>query len=118
MKKRPRLAVISGLTAHLTGPRPIDALAVETHPGQAQWAGTGPRGRTCRECVFWRGDDGRGDYYNFGGIKPRRCARFRDLTMRKGQPVVHHAPACRHFEINPDPPRKFVRPEPEEEATP
>jgi hypothetical protein len=112
-KKRKRLAVLSGLTPHLTGARPIDTLAEATYPGQAHWAGTGPRGRTCRECMLWNVGDGRGDYADFGGIKPRRCAKFQILTMRRGQPIPHYAPACRHFEINPDPPHKFVRPEPE-----
>jgi hypothetical protein len=48
--KRKRLAVLSGLTPHLTGARPIDALAQDNYPGQAHWGRRGELGTWyCRE---------------------------------------------------------------------
>lgn len=78
----------------------------ETHDGQAHLAGTGPSGRTCRECVHWA--CGRGEYKNNGELKSARCNKFSRLTGgRKGREVPHHALACRHFEFSAEPPKAF-----------
>lgn len=40
------------LQDHLTA-SPVDAFARASYPGMAHFAGTGPRGKTCRECLFF-----------------------------------------------------------------
>jgi hypothetical protein len=71
-----------------------------TKPGQAHWAGTGPAGKTCGDCV------------RLGYLRQRRsasgdlvktthtggCQRFSQLTGRHGPVVPVTAGACRHFE--------------------
>lgn len=37
-------------------PHDLAELARETPPGMAGICGTGPRGKTCRECAFWGGN--------------------------------------------------------------
>lgn len=77
-----------------------------THAGMAHFAGSGPAGKTCRECVFWT----ERNYYAKGGkyagaIKPSSCERYHQLTGRQGEKVPHEAAACRHFEHHPSPPK-------------
>lgn len=82
--------------------RPI----AETYLGQAHIAGTGPEGRTCRECKFWHGwkwqklvggkERIATDPGYFGkkhklhplGLKKAKCNRL----------IPHCAKACRLFE--------------------
>ncbi len=100
------------LSDKYTQPDPeLTRKARATWPGMAHFAGTGPKGRTCRECIYWdhlpyeyRSKTGR-----YGGlIKPARCRKYRELTREQGAPVPYHAFACRHFELNPSPPRKYA----------
>src|SRR5262245_3700734 len=68
--------------------------------GQAHFAGTGPFGATCGECIFlsyWkkilnaRGDTIRSE--RVGG-----CERFHQLTGKHGAVVPPGTEACRYFQ--------------------
>lgn len=93
----------------LTEPGPVDysALARNSFPGMAHFAGTGPTGQSCRQCVHWR--IGAADWYAPGGKhggapKPRGCQAFLKFTMgREGPKVPHDARSCKHFEASPEP---------------
>ena len=69
--------------------------AAMTHKGMAHFAGTGPAGKHCRECVFWQKT---GRWFG-SGPAPARCGKFQQLTRRPGPSVPHNAHACRHFEL-------------------
>jgi hypothetical protein len=87
---------------------------VLTPPGMAHWAGTGPRGTTCRECRHWMttgkwqmeaGPAGGGDPL------PSRCRRYRSLGMHRrfGPPLPHDTPSCQHFDPS-EKPQPLARP--------
>ncbi|MGY3278165.1 hypothetical protein [Bradyrhizobium sp. S3.7.6] len=80
-----------------------------THKGMAHFAGTGPHGRTCRECIDW--DAFNASYRAYDGqLTDAVCKMFSKLSRgRKGAKVPHHAEACQHFKINPSAPEKFKR---------
>jgi hypothetical protein len=68
--------------------------------GQAHFAGTGPFGATCGECVYlgyWRQRrNGSGEI-----VKTERdggCEKFYQLTGKHGPAVPAGTEACRHFE--------------------
>lgn len=73
----------------------------ETPPGMAHWAGTGPSGKSCRECGHWKT---RGRYasaanrHAAGELKPSPCGKYESLMQQKGPPIEHWRRACRHFE--------------------
>lgn len=81
-----------------------------THMGQAHIAGTGPEGRTCRECKYWYSWDVKERPYRpyRGGddglmhLEPSKC-RYSILNKAERR-VPHHAQACRLFEQNDSPP--------------
>lgn len=97
--------------------RPI----AETYLGQAHIAGTGPSGKTCRECRFWaikkfrKIADGKYDEYltnpgYFGKkhttkpleIKKAKCNR--PIMNKANRLIPHKAKACRLFEQADNPP--------------
>jgi hypothetical protein len=59
-------------------------------PGMAFFAGTGPQGKTCGDCLF-RG------YQNDNKFHAG-CHRYRQLTGRDGPVVKEFYPACRDFQ--------------------
>ena len=71
----------------------------KTHPGQAHWAGSGPSGATCGDCVhlgYYR------KHVNFNGDATHTqwtggCAEFHRLTGKHGPVIRQCAEACRHF---------------------
>jgi len=71
-----------------------------THSGQAFWAGTGPAGATCGDCIFWgysqviRSADGNA----VGTKKSCGCAKFHQLTGKHGPAIPDSALACKYFE--------------------
>ncbi len=96
---------------HLT-PAPIDVLARISHPGMAHFAGTGPRGSTCRECVFWA--HGPHDYRAKNGkwrglIEAATCKKYRQITMQTGGKIPDDAAACKYFDQNATPPERFAK---------
>lgn len=80
-----------------------------TWPGQAHFAGTGPHGKTCRQCEYWSGCGVESGYHpqfgKFRGeLKKRPCERHAALMNKVGPGVPHDAPACKHFVENTSPP--------------
>jgi hypothetical protein len=91
-------------SAHLTH-TPMEHRA--SHKGMAHFAGTGPNGRTCRECALW---DYRSSTYSLGSgrLTNERCMKFTTLSRgQKGQRVPEDAMACKYFELNPTAPGKY-----------
>lgn len=96
---------------HLTA-SPADPMARASFPGMAHFAGTGPAGKTCRECIFWKHapHDYRSKNGGYGGkIKPAECAKYRQLSGDKGRAVPDNARSCRHYEENQNPPPRFQK---------
>lgn len=120
---------LKGLTS-----APHDAAIRATYLGQAHIAGTGPEGKTCRECIFWHawtrvkvGKEYESrpappSYFSFrhadhpGELKRARC-NFPIINKAK-RAVPHHASACRMFEqqdmplpakLDPPPPKTRTR---------
>ena len=92
------------ITEHLT-PSPIDNKALGTWSGMAHFAGTGPKGTTCRECQHWAFD---GYLSTTGSLKTTICEKYtRMMNGRVGQRVPHDAPSCRYYEPMPDPPSVY-----------
>ena len=78
-------------------------------PGMAHWAGTGPKGKVCRQCIHYT-NEGR---YSLGGkhpgwLKPGRCTKFGAMMRKKGPTFPIRTLACKHFEENPNPPTEQV----------
>ncbi len=89
-----------------------------TYLGQAHIAGTGPEGKTCRECTFWGvqcsgiggawkvvslGYYSEKDKAGWGGqLHKGGCYRYRHRKSNRKFP--HDAQACRLFEENENPP--------------
>jgi hypothetical protein len=104
---------VTVLTKGLTDPHdPIQSNQLQkTYPGMAHLAGTGPSGKTCRECAMWGMPshvEGGPPLYRYrpfhagGELCGRRCQKYHKLMLAglhviRGQTVPHHAPACRHF---------------------
>lgn len=72
----------------------------KTPDGMAHWAGTGPKGRSCRECIHYDADK----RYRTGMLRPGRCKKYGAMMRRKGPTFPHETQACKHFEANPAPP--------------
>jgi hypothetical protein len=102
------MAVTLKIGEHLTRDRYSDAAAV-TYTGQAHFAGSGPRGKTCRECFFWRPEHGGNHVYRAGDrqLKDALCVQHRKLRGAAGKPVPHSATACKYFQQAEDPPLPF-----------
>jgi hypothetical protein len=76
----------------------------QTRPGMAHWSGSGPKGKTCRDCMFWGvGNKFRRD--TWGELRPRQCTKFTRLSGgRRGDGVPHGCWACKYFEARPSSP--------------
>ena len=97
------------------GQEEIVRLAPRTYVGMAHFAGTGPEGKTCRECDFWatQWKWARVVALGHGGFPmPGRCRKHTVFAMRKGEQVPHDAEACKHFAPteNPQPLRRPEKP--------
>jgi hypothetical protein len=91
--------------SHLTNPNPdLEQLRRRTVPGMAHFAGTGPKGKTCRECSEWTGCGKEAGYYapkgaHGGLIKPRSCDKYRELMRGDiGEPIPPDTMACKYFD--------------------
>jgi len=79
----------------------------ETHKGQAHFAGTGPKGATCRTCAFWAFEQNMPQYKADGTLHMQRCNKFQQMMRRQGNKIPHEASACRyHEEAQKDRPRQ------------
>lgn len=79
-----------------------------THDGQAYWGGTGPDGKTCRECSQWQshGYKSLANKAAAGILKDGPCVQFKKLTGgHAGPKFPHYARACKYFveDFNPPP---------------
>lgn len=73
----------------------------DTPPGMAHWMGTGPAGKTCRECTFFDADG----HDAAGMLKAARCKKHTALMNGRQGPKIKHANAsCRFFHENLNPP--------------
>lgn len=96
---------------HLTA-GPVDTLARASYPGMAHFAGTGPHGKTCRECIFWNHVlyDYRAKNGKFRGlILPANCKKYKQITQSVGDKVPDDAGSCKYFEKNSAPPARFMK---------
>lgn len=109
-------------------PFPGHSAIHETFLGQAHIAGTGPEGKTCRECVFWclkrwrKVEYGYEEYRvapgHFGKrhkktpseLKKAKCNR--PILNKANRLIPHHAKACRLFEQAENPPEAIKNAEP------
>jgi len=74
-------------------------LANKTKVGQAHWGGTGPEGKCCFECASWTPDGYSPERDEEGHLEPRRCRKFKQLTMGVGSSAVPaEALSCKYFE--------------------
>jgi hypothetical protein len=97
---------------HLTEDR-IGCMSTRTYCGQAYFAGSGPAGKTCRECACWAPPAGLAKHAYAAGtrqLKPCRCRKYTWLTGgRSGGDIPHGALACRYFEPSDSPPPPFAK---------
>jgi hypothetical protein len=67
-------------------------------PGMAYFAGTGPKGKCCRDCThrgYWRTSASREDY------RTTACIMFKTLTGVHGPRVDADWAACKYFKQKP-----------------
>lgn len=92
---------------HLTA-NEVHAPIAGTFVGQAHIAGTGPADKTCRECVFWQNAGKPHRYFTDRHseapleLHPAECTR--PILNKASAKFPHHAPACRLFVENDNPP--------------
>lgn len=85
-----------------------DDMIEKTFLGQAHIAGTGPKGKTCRECEWWHGHKGQhpGYYSHKHKDKPLEAKKAncnRPIANKPKKRIPHYAIACRLFVENPNP---------------
>lgn len=73
----------------------------QTHFGMAHLAGTGPKGKTCRECSHYRVNMKSGNYKVSGELKNGRCTL--GLPGQSSRTFPHVAQSCRFFEQEANP---------------
>ncbi len=92
---------------HLTETNTSD-LVKGTHVGMAYFAGTGPKGKTCRECAHWgatvRKHLYRNPVYSAPDLQHHECNKFTKMIGRAGGKVPHEAAACKYFKQSENPP--------------
>jgi len=79
----------------------LDTHQKQSEPGMAHFAGTGPRGKTCGNCVFWgyKRETGR-----FKSMKPvEACQKYFNLTGKHGPTIKAALLSCKYFEGVPKP---------------
>lgn len=79
----------------------LDQIREKTPSGMAFWAGTGPQGRTCRECAhygFIGYKSNRG--FKGGTLKNGSCLRYAEMTRQSGGKFPFDTPSCKYFEEN------------------
>jgi hypothetical protein len=77
-----------------------------TWAGMAHFAGTGPPGRTCRECVSWLHTG----YSSVGMIRKAACEKYQKMMRDQNSPKFpHYLRACKYFALNPHAPTAHER---------
>jgi hypothetical protein len=88
-----------------TAPDKISDQAKATYPGQAHWGGSGPRGKTCRECTFWALPERDAYFAGSDLLKDQSCNKAKammNLVMSPKVPPL--ARACKYFAPRENPP--------------
>ncbi len=85
----------------------FNEMVKNTPSGMAYWAGTGPPGRTCRECRHFGQKKGDIGYNTHGLLKNAKCAQYLSLSLRDGRAIPHDSKACKFFEESVSPPPSF-----------
>lgn len=120
-KRAPREHLL--FSDHLTEAK-FDTPIRETYLGQAHIAGTGPQGKTCRECEHWhqwKYSKAKEDYvpcpsgYNgkrhkTAPLEPKKAYCNRPTLNKAKRLIPHHAKSCRLF-VAADHPMAAKRPE-------
>ncbi len=75
---------------------PQDQRVRDTHPGQAHFAGTGPRGTTCGQCAHWQAQR----ITRRKGTTAAPCAMHKKLRQgrQEGKAVPRSTSSCKYFE--------------------
>ncbi|MDH7790710.1 hypothetical protein [Ochrobactrum sp. AN78] len=93
----------------------FDGAVSKTYLGQAHFAGTGPTGKTCRECIFWHqwkwkkpangkyervscSPDRYGKAHRIHAGEPKKARCNRPIANKANRLIPHFAEACRLFE--------------------
>ena len=87
-------------TAHLTMEDHLAPIR-ETHLGQAHFAGTGPEGKTCRQCFYWQPQRrGTTILYEGDGSVMHLCSGkcCYPILNKADRLIPHEARSCRLFE--------------------
>jgi hypothetical protein len=72
---------------------PVDKLARQSFSGMAHFAGTGPRGATCKQCRLWDNDPVKSP-----DAPKAQCKKYQQITNHPGNEVPSIAAACKYFE--------------------
>jgi hypothetical protein len=79
---------------------------IQSAPGMAHFAGTGPKGKTCGQCSFWgyqklsksdKTNNNTGEVYRTSTANDG-CKKFFILTERHGPKIRPNLLACKYFE--------------------
>lgn len=82
----------------------LERAEMQTAPGMAHWAGSGPAGAKCGNCRF----------YGYEFVKPNgnhsfkrsACGKFYAMTRRHGGSLEECQIACKYFDLNPQQPAR------------
>jgi hypothetical protein len=77
----------------------LERAEMQTAPGMAHWAGSGPENAKCGDCIFY----GYG-YQKTSGDATRKtssCGKFWRMTGRHGGSLDKKQIGCKYFEKNP-----------------
>jgi hypothetical protein len=78
----------------------VNPVHLSTVPGMAFWAGSGPYGKTCAECIFKNYERGiRNDAgLVLRGTSSKGCRKFYLLTCNHGPAISGSLQCCKYFE--------------------
>lgn len=106
---------ISPHQTEMFAPEIADKMKV-THKGMAHFAGTGPKGKSCRHCKHWN-FGWNGEYFSKGHhagerLKPQPCLKNEEIAKSQGKKIArdskplvpYDARACKYFEERADTP--------------
>ena len=74
----------------------LDARQVQSEPGMAHFAGTGPRGKTCGYCIYWGYSRETGRFKSMKAVEA--CRKYFDITGKHGPPIKAALLSCKYFE--------------------
>lgn len=81
----------------------VDTLAERTAQGQAYFAGSGPKRKTCRQCQYAEPQDP--PRKANGMLKNISCRKYRELVGRTGKRFNPQLDACKYFAQAATPPK-------------